>query len=100
MPRLSFLAQPTLRRRLLLGGLALLIGWIAFFDSHSLLRRVRYYHALRQTSAENERLQTENADLGERLRAGLSDATVEKVAREQYGMRRPGETVYRVETED
>ena len=29
--------------------------------------------------------------------AGLTPATVERVAREQYGMRRPGETVYPVE---
>lgn len=100
MSRLSFFAQPTLRRRLLLIGLVVLLGWLAFFDSHSLLRRVGYYHTLRQTTAENERLRTSNADLSERLQAGLSDATVEKVAREQYGMRRPGETIYRVEVED
>jgi cell division protein FtsB len=100
MPLPSLATRPSLRRRILLIGLAVLVGWLVFFDSHSLLRRVSYYPDLRQVSAENERLQAENADLAERLQSGLSDATVEKVAREQYGMRRPGETIYRVETEE
>lgn len=99
MPMPSLAARPTLRRRVLLVGLALLVGWLAFFDSHSLLRRASYYHDLRRVTAENERLRAENADLAGRVQAGLSDATVEKVAREQYGMRRAGETIYRVETE-
>ena len=38
-------------------------------------------------------------DRMERLEAGLTPATVERVAREQYGMRRPGETVYRVKAD-
>lgn len=100
MPLPSPLSSPLLRRRLLLAGLAALMGWLAFFDSHSLLRRARYYHEVSRLTAENERLTVENAALAERLGAGLSDATVEEVAREQYGMRRPGETVYRVEADD
>ncbi len=96
----SLLSSPRFRRRLVLVGLAVLVGWLAFFDSHSLLRRARYHHELSRLTEENERLRVENAALAERVRAGLSDATVEEVAREQYGMRRPGETVYRVETDD
>jgi cell division protein FtsB len=34
------------------------------------------------------------------VQEGLSPATVERVAREQYGMRRPGETVYPVVVEE
>lgn len=91
--------QPAWRRRLLFLALGLLVGWLAFFDSHSLLRRVTYAHRLHTLEAENARLRAENQDLEQRLNAGLSPALVERVAREQYGMRRPGETVYRVTTE-
>ena len=94
---LSFFSRPRLRRRLLLVGLVGLIGWLAFFDSHSLVRRVGYYHELRQISAENEQLKAENIELAEHVDEGLSDKMAERVAREQYGMRRPGETVYRLE---
>jgi cell division protein FtsB len=96
----SLPARPSWRRRLLFVGLGLFAGWLAFFDSHSLWRRASYAHRLHAVEAENERLRAENAALQERLAAGLSPATVERVAREQYGMRRPGETVYRVTTED
>lgn len=100
MSLLSFFGRPRLRRRLLLIGLVGLIGWLAFFDSHSIVRRIGYYHELRQVAAENERLKTENAALAAQVNAGLSDEMTERVAREQYGMRRPGETVYRIEEED
>ncbi len=100
MSLLSSLTRPRLRRRLLLIGLVALIGWLAFFDSHSLVRRVGYYHALRQISAENELLRAENTKLAEQVDEGLSDEMTERVAREQYGMRRPGETVYRLEDGD
>src|SRR5690606_14699841 len=90
------LSRPAWRRRLLFVGLGLLAGWLAFFDSHSLVRRVTYAHRLHVLQEENARLRAENEVLQERLAAGLSPALVERVAREQYGMRRPGETVYRV----
>lgn len=91
------LLSPRLRRSLLLLALLGAAVWVSFFDSHSLLRRARYFAEARTLSAENERLAGEIEALEEHVRAGLSDALVEKVAREQYGMRRPGERVYPVE---
>ena len=85
------------RRRALLLGLAALAVWVAFFDSHSVLRRVGYARELDRLTVENERLAAENESLSAQLERGLDDATLERVAREQYGMRRPGERVYRVE---
>ncbi len=87
-----------LRRHLLGAALVGLALWVAFFDSHSILRRVGYARELDRLSVENEQLAAENEQLSAQIERGLDDATLERVAREQYGMRRPGERVYRVET--
>ena len=86
-----------LRRRLALAGVLGLILWVAFFDSHSVWRRASYAGELDRLTTENAALSAENDALEARLERGLDDATVERVAREQYGMRRAGERVYRVE---
>lgn len=87
-----------LRRRLLGVALVGLALWVAFFDSHSILRRVGYARELDRLSLENEQLAAENEQLSAQIERGLDDETLERVAREEYGMRRPGERVYRVET--
>ncbi|WP_412063286.1 FtsB family cell division protein [Rubrivirga sp. IMCC45206] len=89
-----------LRRRALLVGLVGLALWVAFFDSHSVLRRIGYARELDRLTEENAALEAENATLSDKLEDGLDDATLERVAREEYGMRRPGERVYRVEAAD
>ena len=85
-----------LRSRLVACALVALAVWVTFFDSHSLLRRASYARELARLTDENEQMVAANAETQARLDRGLDDATVEQVAREQYGMRRPGETVYRV----
>ena len=95
----QLVTSPALRRRLLVLGLVVAGVWFALFDSHSLLRRVQYYHEYRTLAAENAQLQAEIDDLEGRVSTRLSDEVVEEVAREQYGMRRAGETVYPVEGE-
>lgn len=100
MSLLSSLTKPQMRKRFLLIGLAGLLTWLTFLDSHSLIRRVGYYHNLRQVTAENDRLREQNTELAQHVNEGLSDEMTERVAREQYGMRRPGETVYRLEEDD
>ena len=85
-----------LRRPLVLAVLGALALWLAFFDSHSLARRVSWHHEHARLAAENAALRAEIEQLEARLDAGISDEVIEQIAREQYGMRRPGETVYRV----
>ena len=70
--------------------------WFTFFDSHSLVKRVRWHQEVARLTEENETLRQEIEVLEERLAEPLSDEVIEKIAREEYGMRRPGETVYRV----
>ena len=71
--------------------------WFTFFDSHSLVKRVRWHQEAARLTEENEALRQQIEILEERLAEPLSDDIIEKIAREEYGMRRPGETVYRVE---
>jgi len=77
--------------------LGLAAVWVLFLDSHSVLKRVQMAHERRTLHAEVVELREQNAELEGRLRSGITDSVVEEVAREQYGMRRAGETVYPVE---
>ena len=86
------LRRPIVVMVLLLGAL-----WFTFFDSYSLVKRVRWHQEYARLSQENEHLRREVDILEERMKNPLPDEVIEKIAREQYGMRRPGETVYRVE---
>jgi cell division protein FtsB len=86
-------------RWILAVGAALLLVWITFFDSHSLLKRIRWHQEYEQLSAENERLRQQIETLRYKLQQPLSDEVVERIAREEYGMKRPGETVYPIERE-
>jgi len=84
-------------RWLAAGLAALLLIWITFFDSHSLLRRYQWHQELERLTKENQRLQEDIRRLESQIDRPLSDETVEEIAREEYGMKRPGETVYRME---
>ena len=84
------------RRRLVWIAAAALAGWLLFFDSHSLVQRFAWHGELRDVRADNVRLAAEIERLEQELERGLSDETVERIARGEYGMRRPGEQVFRV----
>ncbi len=97
---LSADAKRRLRKVLLwvLAG-AVVVSFV-FFDSHSLLKRMTWRSEYLDVREENEQLRTDITELEKEVSEGLSDEAVEKIAREEYGMRRPGETVYRIATPD
>jgi len=97
-PSLSIFRR--LKRRFLFAGFVILGLWLCFFDSYSILNRVKWYRETVYLKAENTRLRTDNEELERQIKKGLSDDVLEHIAREQYGMRRPGEKVYRVEEEE
>jgi cell division protein FtsB len=76
-----------------------ILVWVAFFDSHSLWQRYRWHQELETLRHENAELQQEIERLQTQLDRPLSDSLVERIARQQYGMKRPGETIYRIEPE-
>lgn len=94
---MSRASQKTHLRHWIAGGLlTALVVWVLFFDSHSLLKRYQWHQELDALTQENEELQREIQQLQTQLERPLSDRVVERIAREEYGMKRPGETVYHV----
>ncbi len=87
----------TTRRRLYVGAALLLLVWVALFDSHSILQRVRLHRQQELLRLENARLEAEINSLQETMAAGLSRADIERLARTRYGMSRPNEVVHPTE---
>lgn len=68
--------------------------WLTFFDSHSFLRRATWHYERAELAEENEELQERIGEIEASLERGLTAEDVERIAREEYGMRRRGETIY------
>lgn len=90
-------ADASLTRWLLVALATGALVWITFFDSHSLLRRYQWHQEYEELSQENEQLRRDIQRLDTQLDQPLSNDVVERIAREEYGMKRSGEVVYRVE---
>jgi cell division protein FtsB len=86
-----------LKKRVILLGVFALVVWLLFFDSHSIYRRVQWHREHAMLAAENVRIEQQISEIEHKLEAAHSEEVIERIAREQYGMRRPGETIYRVE---
>ncbi len=97
------LARKLLRNKRVIAALVLGVPLALFllFGSRGIVQRVRLQNQkvdleakIREANAETQRLSAELKALdGDRK-------TIEKVAREKYGMLREGETVYRVNRKD
>lgn len=88
------------RRRLLLLGAAALVCWLLFFDSHSVWKRTAWHYEASELREENDALRARIGELEARLEEAPTDEEIERIAREKYGMRKPGETVYRVDNDE
>ncbi len=75
----------------------LLLVWLTFFDSHSLQKRWQWHQESERLMERNQELEQSIQDLHRQLNAELPDEVIEQLARERYGMRKEGETVYHVE---
>ena len=75
-----------------------LVIWFGFFDTYSVWTRIQLERE--KTKAfykKTEQLVHDTALLRERIEALENDpALLERIAREEYGMRKPGETIYRI----
>jgi cell division protein FtsB len=78
----------------LLVGLAIVLAGV--FPFRQMIAQQRLVD---NTEAELSALVSANQDLQVQIDAVQSEAELERIAREQYGMARPGETIYVVELE-
>ena len=84
-------------KSVLLGAVALLVLiWVVFFDSHSVLSRLQLMAERSELQEDNEVLKARISELEEKLSRPLTAREIEEIARKDYGMSREGETVYPV----
>jgi cell division protein FtsL len=98
----GFLGRIAGRKRLLLVAVAgLLLMGFALFGNRGVLQRVRLEKRKTQMEAKIAEAQEENRRLQAQSKALDGDKkAIEKVAREEYGMHRKGEAVYKVKKKD
>jgi cell division protein FtsB len=90
---------PFWRRHLLkILGLALLaLGVHDVFGSHGFLAMRRSQKELEQLRGEIERLHQQNRELADHVEALRTDPkTIERIAREEMGLARPGEMIFKL----
>lgn len=69
--------------------------WVGFFDNHSLLTRYQLHKQHTELLKRIELLKEETRKVEQKIEALENDpAQLERIAREEYGMRRPGEVIY------
>lgn len=79
---------------------AFVIIWFTFIDTYSLKTRWDLYSQKNELQNRTAELDARSAELEKKIQNLKNDpALLEKIAREEYGMRKPGETVYKVKRE-
>jgi cell division protein FtsB len=81
---------------------AVLVGaaviWFLFFDTYSLLTRIQLENRKDALIEQTEEYRNEAEELDKQIQELENNPQlIEKIAREDYGMRKPDETVYKVE---
>ncbi len=78
---------------------AFVLVWFSFIDVYSLKTRWELSQRAKELKQRTDEFHIKSDVLKVKLESLESDpALLEKIAREQYGMRKPGETVYKIKT--
>lgn len=84
---------------MVLGGF--IFVWFAFIDTYSLWTRLELYNKKNGLIQKTEQLEAETARLKQQIQDLRNDpALLERIAREEYGMKKEGETVYKIKVKD
>ncbi len=84
---------------LILGGFVFV--WFAFIDTYSLWTRYELSQRKDELKQKTEQLEAETTRLKQQIQDLKNDpALLERIAREEYGMKKEGETVYKVKTRE
>lgn len=86
--RKSFLA-------LILGGFVVI--WLTFIDTYSIWTRVELNQRKAELKEKKQQLKAETIILKQKIEDLKTDPfLLERIAREEYGMKKEGETVYKI----
>jgi cell division protein FtsB len=84
---------------LILGGFLLI--WFAFVDTYSIWTRIELHERKDNLKEKKEKLKKETAVLKDKIENLKTDPfLLERIAREEYGMKKKGETVYKIKEVD
>lgn len=76
-----------------------IVIWFSFIDVYSLKTRWELHERKQELQIKTEELAEKSEQIKSRMQALENDpALLEKIAREEYGMRKPGETVYKIKS--
>lgn len=77
------------------------VVWFLFFDTYSLLTKVQLELKKKDLIEQTELYREKTVELEEKIEDLQNNPDLlEKIAREDYGMRKPDETVYRIKPVD
>ncbi|MEX0945647.1 MAG: septum formation initiator family protein [Balneolaceae bacterium] len=80
---------------------AFIAVWFLFFDTYSLMTKIKLDHQKKDLIERTEDYQLRIAELEAKIDALENNPDLlEKIAREDYGMRKPDETVYIIKRAD
>lgn len=80
---------------IILGGFVFI--WFAFIDTYSIWTRYTLEHQKSDLKEKTEVLKAETAELKQQIENLKNDpALLERIAREEYGMKKEGEKVYKI----
>ena len=73
------------------------VVWFTFIDTYSLWTRFKLMQRKGDLKHKTEQLKAETVELREKVKKLKTDpALLERIAREEYGMKKEGETVYKI----
>ncbi|MGM0587935.1 MAG: FtsB family cell division protein [Bacteroidota bacterium] len=74
-----------------------LLVWFGFLDTYSIWTRYQLAERKDELKAKTEQLNKETQLLQQKVHQLQTDSSlIERIAREEYGMKRKGETIYRI----
>lgn len=80
---------------LVLGGFIFI--WFAFIDTYSLWTRYQLNQRQENLKAKTEQLEAETQQLKQKIDdLSKEPALLERIAREEYGMKKEGELIYKI----
>lgn len=80
---------------LILGGFVFI--WFAFIDTYSIWTRIELNQRLDELQSKKKALQQETHILKKKINDLKNDPMLlERIAREEYGMKKKGETIYKI----